>query len=93
MVKSGHGYISQESRFYAPLEVGRALVVLAGGKRPMDEKIPLFVALIALNEAENLPDCRSSVAFARQRGAASAAPLDTLPVERVQAVLRVALSA
>ncbi len=33
---------------------------------PMDEKIPLSIALIACNEAENLPGCLESVAFARQ---------------------------
>ncbi len=32
----------------------------------MDEKIPLSVALIAFNEAKNLPDCLRSVSFARQ---------------------------
>ncbi len=32
----------------------------------MDEKMPLSVALIVHNEAENLPDCLRSVSFARQ---------------------------
>jgi glycosyltransferase involved in cell wall biosynthesis len=32
----------------------------------MDEKAALSVAVITLNEAENLPDCLASVAFARQ---------------------------
>ena len=32
----------------------------------MDEKSALSVAVIVLNEAENLPDCLRSVAFARQ---------------------------
>ena len=32
----------------------------------MDDKLPLSVALIVRDEAENLPDCLGSVAFARQ---------------------------
>jgi glycosyltransferase involved in cell wall biosynthesis len=32
----------------------------------MNEKIPLSVALIVFNEAENLPECLRSVSFARQ---------------------------
>lgn len=32
----------------------------------MDEKSALSIAVIVLNEAENLPDCLASVAFARQ---------------------------
>jgi len=32
----------------------------------MDDKIPLSVAIITKNEADNLPDCLKSVAFAEQ---------------------------
>jgi len=47
------------------------MVAATGRKGPvrapsMDEKIPLSVAIITKNEADNLPGCLRSVAFARQ---------------------------